>query len=430
MAFSLPIPPDTAIITDDECNTGAGGAALVNTLTGEIIGYTGYGNFACGSESGTVMLDGTIGTPNNTTGAGEGIFSIYDRDLNLIVDAVIGNPGIENVFCTGTTSDRTTYFYVISADDSDNLTVHKVDKTGATLQSWALGFTDSGDPVACSVTRDNTFFYFKIFSGGVQRIKRLNLGTSAVDEIGTISSSTSFIGNDTSGNFYLFRTVSSLPTIEKYDSSFNLLLSVQAAPTGYTRDFAHFSSDDLHLFAWTQKSSGISHPSTLSNFRKIKLSDLSVISDIGDIPTEIDSNFITPGIEISNSCPLLISSGPSISEGRDDCPGGALVGGGGPDGGGGGDAWCRNCVPENTPPPSGPAWFVSDLLSVGINNCWDITFIYAVEPLFNARGYTGQVNSAGALRGRFYAGFPTPDFSRYFDTNSPECGWLFSGHGI
>src|SRR5262245_3344863 len=133
MAFTTPIPPGTAIITDDGCVTGW---ALVDITTGAIIGFTDAAGFACGSESGSVMLDGTIATPDNSGGAGDGIIGIYAVDLTLLVNAVVGTPG--DSFPRGVTTDRVTYFYVISADGSDDLTLYQLDTAGTVLQTWDL----------------------------------------------------------------------------------------------------------------------------------------------------------------------------------------------------------------------------------------------------------------------------------------------------
>lgn len=304
MAFTLPIPPDTALITDDGCATGL---ALVDTATGAIIGFTAAGDFACGSESGMVMLDGTIATPNNSGGAGDGIVSIYDAALALIADAIVGTPG--DSFPTGTTTDRVTYWYIIHADGGDALTLTKLSKTGTVLDTWDLSTTFSSDPVPCAVTRDNTFLYFvSDFSG---TIKKIDLSNGTITTAATLGTLVSWLGIDTDGNIYVNRTDSGVPVIEKYDSSFSLQDSVAGGPTGYALDAAHFSADDAHLFTWTQKNSGSAHPNKLSAIRKIRLSDLAVISDVTDIPTESNSSFIDEGTDISNSCPFMISGTPT-----------------------------------------------------------------------------------------------------------------------
>lgn len=420
MAVTLPIPAGTALITDDGCATGL---KLIDITTGEIIGFTDLADFACGSESGIAMPDGTIGTPNNSGGAGDGIFAIYDGDLNLIVNAIIGNPSIEFVEPVGTTAFGSTYFYVISADISDNLTLNKVDKAGNTIDTWDLATTTALNPTPCAVDRNDAFFYFESSLTG--EVKRLDLNTDAISVVATLGIFT-FIGVGADGNIYVNRDSGGTPKIEKYNTSFALISSVDGGPATYSIDRAHFHPDDLHIVTWVQKNSGIAHPSEYSIFRKIRLSDLSVISDSPNIPTESNSSFIGDD-EISNCCPLLISGDNPSSDGRDDCPGGSLPGG---DGGNGG-SWCIGCDPIVAGPPQNwPPALLADLLSVGINNCWNITFIYAVEPLFNARGFTAQHDSSGKLRGRFYEGFPVPNFAHYFDTNGPNCEWLYSPHGI
>jgi hypothetical protein len=436
MAFLLPIPPDTAIITDD---AGATGAALVDPITGAFLGFIPVADFASQSETGAVMLDGTIAHTDNRSGAGKGIVGIYNGRGNLIVNAVVGSPSTEHVYPIGITTDRLLYFYIITSDDSDNLTVHKLNKTGATLLSWPLGFTGTLDPTACAVTRDNAYFYFYVLSGS--HVKKLDLATGVVTELGTITTSSlvSWLGTDTDGNIYANVNDSGNPKINKYDDTLSFIASVASGPAGYGIDCAHLSADDAHLFAWTQKNSGINgtpftvtitgrftsgfgaplipdqpgypvrvtvvstydltltgvaislspsppyavgsvvldilkngtsivngtpptivsgtsysdavlsgwttaisagdtivfiitatdhaqyvqcvltgtavvadgHPSKFSVFRKIRLSDLAVINDSPTVPTEDNSSFIDEGLEISNSCPLLITGTPT-----------------------------------------------------------------------------------------------------------------------
>lgn len=447
MAFSIPIPADTAIITDD---AGVTGWELVDVATGAFLGFAPLPR-AGFSESGAVMIHGTLATTDNTSGAGEGVVGLYDLDLVSIVDITL--PGsIGNTFPIGITTDRQTYFYIITADAGDNLTVHKVAADGTHLASWPLGFTSTSDPTACAVTRDNALFFFKVVVAGQSRLKQLTLGTGVVTDVGTFGAElVSWLGVDTSGNIYANRSTgggSGDPVIEKFNANFVSQGTVAAGPAGYTLDVAHFSTYDDHVITWTQKntSNGLSvkltigcyfqgifaplqaddlfgsvsapvritrtvpanmtltnasvalspwtgvagsvvvdilrndpnghvggpssivggtpptitngtsasdsvlsgwttaltagdtltfviasvsnaqivfptltgttgnvtggHPSGFSRFRKIRLSDLAIISTSPDVPTENDSNFITEGQEISNSCPLMISGIP------------------------------------------------------------------------------------------------------------------------
>lgn len=457
MAFSTPIPPDTAIITDDG---GVTGWALVDVATGGFLGFAPLPR-ASFSETGCSMSDGTIATTDNTSGAGNGVIGIYDADLNLISNVTVGNPSIENVYPIGLTTDRSTYFYVITANDLDQLTAHRLSKAGATLNTWALGFTSTSDPTACAITRDNTKLFFRIVSGGSSLIKQLDTGTGVVTEVANLGAQTvSWLGVDVDGNIYVNRSTATDPVIEKFNSSWVSQGTVAAGPTGYGLDVAHFSSFDDHVITWTQKNTsngtpltltigayflgvfqpliadqpgypvridrtvpvnmtltnasialdpfgpytvgsvvldvlknGVSivngtpptisggtsysdsvlsgwttaltggdtltfvitstsqaqqvlitvtgdtttvvggHPSQFSRFRKIRLSDLAIISTSPDVPTESNSNFITEGAELSNSCPLIVSGIPN-----------GLGGGGG---GGGGTTDDQDACPDD-----------------------------------------------------------------------------------
>lgn len=313
MAFSLPIPPDTAIITDD---AGVTGAALIDPLTGVFLGFASLAEFRpTAQESGCSMLDGTIGLPDNYDGVGHGRFGIYNSALAEIATVSIPPWPAQLTFLNGVTTDRTTYWYVASVDSSNNLTIHQLSKSGTHLQSWATGFTSTADPLPMGVTRDNAVLYFEAGGAGV---KKLNIATGAITATTLPPGGVVYLGVDPAGFIYINRLDGGGNTVvEKYDATFNLLGTVNGGPTGYAIDYAHPSADDAHLFTWTQKPSGSSHPSTLSAFRKIRLADLAVIHDVTGVPTEQDSNFITEGQEISNSCPMIITGTPPSS----DCSG-------------------------------------------------------------------------------------------------------------
>lgn len=316
MAVTLPIPPGTALILDDECVTGL---ALVNITTGAIIGYTDAADFACGSEVGMVMLDGTICTPNHSLGISSAV-GIYNKDLSLRITTNVGVAG--NSFPIGVTTDRLVYFYIIAEDISDNLFLYQIDKNGNILNFWDLStVTIFHSRLACAVTRDNTFLYFKYTNSGV--IKKIDLSTGTVTTAITLASEPDWLGIDTN-NIYVIRNISGIGTseLEKYDLDFNFIDSVTTEPAGYRFDTADFYFDDAHVIAWVQKLSGMAHPNVYSVLRKIKLSDLSIVSDSPDIPTESDSDFITPGSEISNSCPLMISASDDCAPNCEPCSGG------------------------------------------------------------------------------------------------------------
>lgn len=432
MGITLPIPPDSALDPDDSAVKGAG-IADTRAGQGKVIGFLTTAQIACGTESGIAFPDGIIGIPDCRITVTSGIFNIYNGQLSQIATVTLGTPN--DSVLSGVTCDRKKYFYVMSSDGSDVATLYKIDKKGNIIQTWPTFDTNvdsNGWPVG--VTRDNKFFYYMDPLDST-KIKQLNLITSAVSVVATIalgSSTDICVGPD--GCIYLHVDGGTgIAIIAKYDESFTFISSALAGPTGYRIDHAHLSSDDQHIFAWTQKNNPSPPPSGLSNFRKIRLSDLAIISDSGPVLTESNSTIMNPATTISNSCPLIITGIPN--EAKEDCGGGALDGqatGGGSSGNN--SPGCVSCNPATAPPIDDGGWtnFSIMITGAGATNCWDTGILAAIEGQLQAKNKSLQRGTPGNIRGRIYEGYPVSvaDYNKYADTNGPGCGWKISNHGL
>lgn len=404
-------PNDILIVND---NIGSP-AAIIDTQTGAIASY--IDPFPAG-EAGCCLPNGIFCISYD----GEEDFAIYDSAFNQIAVVSLGT---EDIVGSGIQSNRNDKFFIISRIGVGNYKIRKVALDGTIEQTISTSAELAGGPC---ILRDESILYY--FQNNTVAIKRFDMASQTVlSDLFTIPANEGAVCGavDPNGNiWYTFiNTVANTVILRQFSQAGATLQTITLSEGVYEEGGrSHISSDDLAIWVWINDKNAPSDP-YVSGFKEILFSNGTTRKFITDIPTK--DNATTDAI--SNSCPLTVLAG-SSSAGRDECVGGSLVGG---DGGGGnsGGEWCVGCIPSETiPPQNWPAGLLADLLSVGINNCWGIGFIYAVEPLFNARGFTAQHDSAGKLRGRFYAGFPTPDFSRYFDTNGPDCEWKYSPHGI
>lgn len=131
---------------------------------------------------------------------------------------------------------------------------------------------------------------------------------------------------------------------------------------------------------------------------------------------------IIPSIQVCRLTFINMGSGRNLIEGSAGTSG---DGGGGGGGSGDDDGTCS----ADTPPPSGPTFYVNILNAHNPGRCWNTTTLAAAEADFNALNYWYQRSSGGVIRGRLF--YPTPtSFDTYADTNRPDGGWGWFPHGL